>query len=205
MKLAIAAGIILLFVGLFAGIGFQESQTRKEQAIAVRAREAGEPGPLPFDLWPAEPYRTAQQKISAAKIGRVTLAETTELGEVRIESARFAEIPCDLRLDFLDGQLVRIHIAFLTKDPVEVTRVQELLKARYGEPTRATSSNNFTSATWHVGSPLPFSVVSSVSPFEFSVTYSDAGPLGQTASAQTADAILRANEEKKKQAGTSGP
>src|SRR5215468_9324829 len=105
MKLAIVAGSILLIIGLFAGIGFQESQTKKEQAIAMRARETGEPGPFPLDLWPAEPYRTAHQKINAAKIGRVTLAETTEPGEVRIESAQFAEIPCDLRLDFVDGQL----------------------------------------------------------------------------------------------------
>jgi hypothetical protein len=200
MKFAIAAGTILLIVGLFVGIGFQESQTRKEQALAVRAREAGEPGPLPLDLWPAEAYRSANKKISAANNGRVELAETTEPGEVRIESARFAEIPCNFRLDFLDGQLMRIHIAFLRKDPADVARVHELLKAQYGEPRRDTTSNSYTFATWHIASPLPFSVVSSESPFDFSVTYSDAGILGQTASAQTADAILRASEEKKKRA-----
>ncbi len=49
MKLAIVAGTILLIVGLFAGIGFQESQIKQEQALAVRAHEASEPGPLPLD------------------------------------------------------------------------------------------------------------------------------------------------------------
>ena len=204
MKWAIVAGTLLLIVGLFVGIGFQESQIKKEQAIAVRAREAGEPGPLPLDLWPAEPYRTANKKINAANNGRVTLAETTETGEVRIESARFAEVPCDFRLDFLDGQLMRIHIAFLRKDPADVGRIDELLKARYGEPTRDTTSSGYSFATWRIASPLPFSVVSSESPSDFSVTYSDAGALGQTASAQSAEAILRASEEKKKRAGEDG-
>jgi len=203
MKLAIVAGTILLIVGLFVGIGFQESQIKKEQALAVRAREAGEPGPLPLDLWPAEPYRTAKKKISAANNG-VALPETTAPGEVRIESARFAEVPCNFSLDFLDGQLMRIHIAFLRKDAADVGRVHELLKARYGEPTRDTTSNSYTFATWRIASPLPFSVVSSESPSDFSVTYSDAGTLGQTASAQTAEAILRASEEKKKRAREGG-
>ena len=95
---------------------------------------------------------------------------------------------------------MRIHIAFSRNDPADVARVHELLKARYGEPRRDTTSNGYSFATWHIASPLPFSVVSSESPSDFSLTYSDAGALGQTASAQTADAILRASEEKKKQA-----
>ena len=203
MKLAVAAGIIFIFLGLFAGTAFQESQIKKEQALARLAREAGEPGPLPLDLWPAEPYRTAKKKITGANNG-VALAETTPHGEVRIESARFAEIPCHYNLEFLDGQLMRIHIAFLRKDPADVGRVHELLKARYGEPTRDTTSKRYTFATWRIISPLPFSVVSSESPSDFSVTYSDAGALGQSGSAQTAEAILRASEEKKKRAGESG-
>jgi hypothetical protein len=153
-----------------------------DAALAARSREVNTPnGPLVLGFWPGEPRAFALEKAQALAGGNAP-ASAPDARVVELPRLEVAGLPCVVELTFYQNRLLSVYVGFLTRDPVEIRRVQGILTGGYGAPTYNKPTANSEFQQWIVKKPLPFTVVSGAAPGQlFYVSCWDAGPLFQAA------------------------